>query len=96
MMVRSLVVTAASCSDLQTADIGLTENSGDSGLRFEIWFRRRKSNDTHILQAGSAEIKQAWTIDIAKILWQQANRNKGMPCPAHCCHQLAFNPSLCF
>ncbi|XP_077144880.1 puratrophin-1 isoform X3 [Ranitomeya variabilis] len=60
----------------KTADIGLTENSGDSGLRFEIWFRRRKSNDTHILQAGTAEIKQAWTADIAKILWQQANRNK--------------------
>ncbi|XP_073515790.1 pleckstrin homology domain-containing family G member 4B-like isoform X2 [Phyllobates terribilis] len=60
----------------KTADIGLTENSGDSGLRFEIWFRRRKSNDTHILQAGTADIKQAWTTDIAKILWQQANRNK--------------------
>ncbi|XP_069822368.1 pleckstrin homology domain-containing family G member 4B-like isoform X2 [Dendropsophus ebraccatus] len=60
----------------KTADIGLTENSGDSGLRFEIWFRRRKSNDTHILQASNAEIKQAWTSDIAKILWQQATRNK--------------------
>ncbi|CAJ0932562.1 unnamed protein product, partial [Ranitomeya imitator] len=60
----------------KTADIGLTENSGDSGVRFEIWFRRRKSNDTHVLQAGTAEIKQAWTADIATILWQQANRNK--------------------
>ncbi|XP_075045368.1 puratrophin-1-like isoform X2 [Mixophyes fleayi] len=60
----------------KTADIGLTENSGDSGLRFEIWFRRRKSNDTHVLQGNSAEIKQAWTMDIAKILWQQATRNK--------------------
>ncbi|KAG8437317.1 hypothetical protein GDO86_008139 [Hymenochirus boettgeri] len=60
----------------KTADIGLTENSGDSGLRFEIWFRRRKSNDTHILQASSPETKQAWTNDIAKILWQQASRNK--------------------
>ncbi|XP_072278584.1 puratrophin-1 isoform X2 [Pyxicephalus adspersus] len=60
----------------KTADIGLTENSGDSGLRFEIWFRRRKSNDTHVLQASSIEVKQAWTSDIAKILWQQATRNK--------------------
>ncbi|XP_031977315.1 puratrophin-1 isoform X2 [Corvus moneduloides] len=60
----------------KTADIGLTENSGDSGLRFEIWFRRRKSSDTYILQASSAETKQAWTRDIAKILWQQAARNK--------------------
>uniref|UniRef100_A0A8C5QK12 Puratrophin-1 n=1 Tax=Leptobrachium leishanense TaxID=445787 RepID=A0A8C5QK12_9ANUR len=60
----------------KTADIGLTESSGDSGLRFEIWFRRRKSNDTHILQASNPETKQAWTCDIAKILWQQASRNK--------------------
>uniref|UniRef100_H2ZY41 Pleckstrin homology and RhoGEF domain containing G4 n=1 Tax=Latimeria chalumnae TaxID=7897 RepID=H2ZY41_LATCH len=60
----------------KTADIGLTENSGDSGLRFEIWFRRRKSSDTYILQAATPAIKQAWTSDIAKILWQQATRNK--------------------
>ncbi|XP_061863429.1 puratrophin-1 isoform X2 [Colius striatus] len=62
----------------KTADIGLTENSGDSGLRFEIWFRRRKSSDTYILQASSADTKQAWTSDIAKLLWQQAARNKGV------------------
>ncbi|XP_054245641.1 puratrophin-1 [Indicator indicator] len=61
---------------IKTADIGLTESCGDSGLRFEIWFRRRKSSDTYILQASSADTKQAWTSDIAKILWQQAARNK--------------------
>ncbi|XP_058849881.1 uncharacterized protein LOC117425702 isoform X1 [Acipenser ruthenus] len=61
----------------KTADVGLTENSGDSGLRFEIWFRRRKSkNQTHILQASTPEVKHAWTADVAKILWQQATRNK--------------------
>uniref|UniRef100_A0A4W3IIJ2 Pleckstrin homology domain containing, family G (with RhoGef domain) member 4 n=1 Tax=Callorhinchus milii TaxID=7868 RepID=A0A4W3IIJ2_CALMI len=60
----------------KTADIGLTETSGESGLRFEIWFRRRKSNDTYILQASSQEVKHAWANDIAKILWQQATRNK--------------------
>uniref|UniRef100_A0A8C3XL59 Pleckstrin homology and RhoGEF domain containing G4 n=1 Tax=Chelydra serpentina TaxID=8475 RepID=A0A8C3XL59_CHESE len=60
----------------KTADIGLTENTGDSGLRFEIWFRRRKSNDTYVLQASTVETKQVWTKDIAKILWQQATRNK--------------------
>lgn len=62
---------------LQTADIGLTENSGESGLRFEIWFRRRKSSDTYVLQASSIETKQAWTSSITKILWEQAARNKG-------------------
>ncbi|MGH0183442.1 UNVERIFIED_CONTAM: hypothetical protein FKN15_012075 [Acipenser sinensis] len=40
----------------KTAEIGMTENVGDSGLRFEIWFRRRKSQDTFILQA-SAELR---------------------------------------
>ncbi|XP_078257652.1 pleckstrin homology domain-containing family G member 4B [Rhinoraja longicauda] len=63
------------CS-FKTADIGLTENSGEGGIRFEIWFRRRKSSDTYILQASSQEVKQTWTKDITSILWQQANRNK--------------------
>ncbi|XP_059848408.1 uncharacterized protein plekhg4 [Hypanus sabinus] len=58
------------------ADIGLTESSGESGTRFEIWFRRRKTSDTYILQANSQEVKQAWTKDITSILWQQATRNK--------------------
>ncbi|XP_046696130.1 puratrophin-1 isoform X3 [Silurus meridionalis] len=61
----------------KTADVGMTENSGENGLRFEIWFRRRTSkNQTYILQAATADIKQAWTADIARILWQQATRNK--------------------
>ncbi|XP_053530740.1 pleckstrin homology domain-containing family G member 4B isoform X3 [Ictalurus punctatus] len=60
----------------KTAEIGMTENVGDSGLRFEIWFRRRKSQDTFILQASSAESKAAWTSIIGKILWRQALRNR--------------------
>ena len=63
----------------QTADVGMTETSGDSGLRFEVWFRRRTSkNQTYILQAANQDIKHAWTSDITSILWQQANRNKGV------------------
>uniref|UniRef100_A0A3P8RKI8 DH domain-containing protein n=1 Tax=Amphiprion percula TaxID=161767 RepID=A0A3P8RKI8_AMPPE len=46
------------------------------GLRFEIWFRRRTSKKTFILQASSADVKLAWTSDIARILWTQATRNK--------------------
>ncbi|KAK2903663.1 hypothetical protein Q8A67_008376 [Cirrhinus molitorella] len=60
----------------KTAEIGMTENVGDSGLRFEIWFRRRKSQDTFILQASSGEVKNAWTAVIGKILWRQALRNR--------------------
>ncbi|KAM6967956.1 pleckstrin homology domain-containing family G member 4B [Aplochiton taeniatus] len=60
----------------KTAEIGMTENVGDSGLRFEIWFRRRKSQDTFILQASSGEVKAVWTAIIGKILWRQALRNR--------------------
>uniref|UniRef100_A0A673MBI9 Uncharacterized LOC107740484 n=1 Tax=Sinocyclocheilus rhinocerous TaxID=307959 RepID=A0A673MBI9_9TELE len=61
----------------KTADVGMTETSGENALRFEVWFRRRSSkNQTYILQASTAEIKHAWTCDIARILWQQATRNK--------------------
>ncbi|KAJ8248989.1 hypothetical protein GJAV_G00229970 [Gymnothorax javanicus] len=61
----------------KTADLGMTETSGENAQRFEIWFRRRTSkNHTYILQAASTEIKHAWTSDIACILWQQATRNK--------------------
>ncbi|XP_072106048.1 puratrophin-1-like [Mobula birostris] len=56
--------------------MGLTENIGDSGLRFELWFRRRRSNEALVFQAESPAVKQAWTQDIARILWRQASRNK--------------------
>ncbi|XP_071345993.1 rho guanine nucleotide exchange factor 40 isoform X2 [Trachinotus anak] len=63
----------------KTADVGLTESTGDSGLRFEIWFRRRTSkNHTFILQASTPDVKHTWTGDIARILWTQATRNKEM------------------
>ncbi|XP_069574480.1 puratrophin-1 [Brachyistius frenatus] len=61
----------------KTADVGLTESTGDSGLRFEIWFRRRTSkNQTFVLQAATADVKLAWTSEVAGILWTQASRNK--------------------
>lgn len=58
--------------------MGLTESAGSSGLQFEIWFRRRRSkSSTVLLQAPTEEVKNAWTADITRILWAQANRNKG-------------------
>uniref|UniRef100_UPI003AAC6C40 puratrophin-1 n=1 Tax=Centroberyx gerrardi TaxID=166262 RepID=UPI003AAC6C40 len=63
----------------KTADVGLTESTGDSGLRFEVWFRRRTTkNQTFTLQAATPDTKHAWTADIARILWTQATRNKEM------------------
>ncbi|XP_025744844.1 puratrophin-1 [Callorhinus ursinus] len=58
------------------ADLGLTECCGESNLRFEIWFRRRKARDTFVLQAASMATKQAWTADISRLLWRQAIHNK--------------------
>uniref|UniRef100_A0A2K5QCG6 Pleckstrin homology and RhoGEF domain containing G4B n=1 Tax=Cebus imitator TaxID=2715852 RepID=A0A2K5QCG6_CEBIM len=61
----------------KTAEIGMTQNVGDSGLKFEIWFRRRrKSQDTYILQASSAAVRSRWTDIIGRILWQQALRSR--------------------
>uniref|UniRef100_UPI00358E8BAC pleckstrin homology domain-containing family G member 4B-like isoform X2 n=1 Tax=Myxine glutinosa TaxID=7769 RepID=UPI00358E8BAC len=60
----------------KTAELGMTESVGDSGLCFELWFRRRKSNDTHALQAASPDLKDSWTNDISHILWKQALRNR--------------------
>ncbi|XP_024126437.1 quattro isoform X1 [Oryzias melastigma] len=60
----------------KTSDIGMTQNSGDSGLCFEIWFRKRKSEDTYTLQAASREMKEAWTRELEQILWEQAIHNR--------------------
>nr|XP_046240272.1 uncharacterized protein LOC124056657 isoform X2 [Scatophagus argus]XP_046240274.1 uncharacterized protein LOC124056657 isoform X2 [Scatophagus argus] len=60
----------------KTSDIGLTQNSGDSGLCFEIWFRKRKTQDTYTLQAVSREVKDGWTKDLERILWEQAVHNR--------------------
>eukprot|EP00079_Xenopus_tropicalis_P009144 XP_002932909.2 PREDICTED: uncharacterized protein KIAA1755 homolog [Xenopus tropicalis] len=62
----------------KTSEIGLTHTLGGSGLCFEIWFRRRKLEDTYTLQAPSAEVKEAWTGVLQKILWDQAIKNREM------------------
>ncbi|XP_035827449.1 uncharacterized protein LOC101857760 [Aplysia californica] len=63
-------------NSFKTADIGMTENFGDSGYKFEIWFRRRTIGDNYILQAPNSEVKKAWVKDISRILWRQAIRNR--------------------
>ncbi|XP_041455647.1 puratrophin-1-like [Lytechinus variegatus] len=62
---------------LKMSDIGLTESIGETGTKFEVWFRRRKSTDkAYTLQARSAQIKRVWTADISRLLWHQALRSK--------------------
>jgi len=63
-------------NSLKTTDLGLTENVGDSGLKFELWFRRRKPDDTFVLQAQSLAVKTAWVTEITRLLWKQAMRSK--------------------
>ncbi|XP_044841490.1 rho guanine nucleotide exchange factor 40 isoform X7 [Mauremys mutica] len=60
----------------KTADMGLTENIGESGLRFELWFRRRKLREAYTLQASSPEVKHKWTSAVAQLLWRQATLSK--------------------
>ncbi|CAL1276908.1 unnamed protein product [Larinioides sclopetarius] len=61
---------------IKTTDLGMTEQIGDSPTKFEIWFRKRKLNDTFLLQAPTPEVKQAWTSEIRAILLNQAVNNK--------------------
>ncbi|XP_070695826.1 pleckstrin homology domain-containing family G member 4B-like [Pempheris klunzingeri] len=60
----------------KTSDLGMTHNSSLSSLCFEIWYRRRKSEDTYTLKASSMEVKKAWTTDLERILWDQAAHSR--------------------
>lgn len=64
-------------NSIKTSDIGLTAKIGDSTTKFEIWFRKRKPNDTFTLQSMSEDVKQAWTEELSNLLWKQALRNRG-------------------
>ncbi|XP_077982370.1 puratrophin-1-like isoform X2 [Glandiceps talaboti] len=63
-------------NSIKTADIGLTENIGESGLKFELWFRKRKVSETYILHARTQGIKAAWTDSVTKLLFKQAFKCK--------------------
>uniref|UniRef100_A0A8C5GCG4 Pleckstrin homology domain-containing family G member 4B-like n=1 Tax=Gouania willdenowi TaxID=441366 RepID=A0A8C5GCG4_GOUWI len=70
----------------KTSDIGMTHNSTMSGLCFEIWFRRRKSEYTYTLKASSIELKRVWTNDLERILWNQASHSRGYLQQHHVAH----------
>lgn len=61
---------------IKTSDIGLTAFVGDSPTKFEIWFRKRKPEDTWTLQSMNEDIKNTWAEEISKLLWQQAKKNR--------------------
>uniref|UniRef100_A0A8D9FHX3 Pleckstrin homology domain-containing family G member 4B n=1 Tax=Cacopsylla melanoneura TaxID=428564 RepID=A0A8D9FHX3_9HEMI len=63
---------------MKMSDIGITAQIGDSSTKFEIWFRKRKPNETFTLQSMSEDIKQAWADELSNLLWKQALRNRAM------------------
>nr|XP_042900201.1 puratrophin-1 [Parasteatoda tepidariorum] len=65
-------------SSMKTSDLGLTAQVGESPTKFEIWFRKCKVQDLLVLQAPSAEIKNAWVEEITGLLWKQAERNRNL------------------
>lgn len=69
-------------SRTQTAEMGLTQNVGDDGLKFEVWVRQApRTKDCITLQAKDREAKEAWTHDIAHLLWTHAINNTGTASP---------------
>ncbi|KAM4808047.1 rho guanine nucleotide exchange factor 40 [Rhinophrynus dorsalis] len=60
----------------KTADMGLTESAVEGEMRFELWFRRPKSRETLVLQAESTAVKESWTNEITKLLWDQGGLSK--------------------
>jgi hypothetical protein len=65
-------------NSIKMTDIGLTAKIGDSPTKFEIWFRKRKPNDTFTLQSMSEDVKKAWTEELSQLLWKQAIKNRAV------------------
>ena len=61
---------------LKMQDIGLTQNIGESGYKFEIWFRKLKAGENYTIQAPTSEIKNSWVNEFTKLLWDQARKKR--------------------
>ena len=67
-------------NSLKMQDIGLTQNIGESGYKFEIWFRRLKAGENYVVQAPTTEIKTSWVTEFTKLLWDQALKKRDRRC----------------
>ncbi|XP_035473786.2 rho guanine nucleotide exchange factor 40 isoform X2 [Scophthalmus maximus] len=71
---------------IKTGDMGLTQSVGDDGLKFEVWVRQApRTRDCVTLQAQDRDDKEAWTHDVAQLLWTHAINNT----------ELCLKESLC-
>ncbi|XP_018567154.1 triple functional domain protein isoform X3 [Anoplophora glabripennis] len=65
-------------NSIKMTDIGLTAKIGESPTKFEIWFRKRKPNDTFTLQSMTEDVKKIWTEELSQLLWRQAIKNRAV------------------
>nr|CAI5859526.1 unnamed protein product [Callosobruchus analis] len=65
-------------NSIKMTDIGLTAKIGESPTKFEIWFRKRKPNDTFTLQSMTEDVKKIWTEELSQLLWKQAIKNRAV------------------
>ncbi|XP_060720300.1 pleckstrin homology domain-containing family G member 4B isoform X1 [Tachysurus vachellii] len=73
-------------NSIKTGEMGLTQCVGEEGLRFEVWVRQTSRTKYCLtLQASSLEDREAWTHDIAQLLWTHAIHNT----------ELCLKESLC-
>ncbi|XP_051554972.1 rho guanine nucleotide exchange factor 40-like isoform X2 [Myxocyprinus asiaticus] len=71
---------------IKTGEMGLTQNVGEDGLKFEVWVRQAsRTRDCLTLQTSSVQEREAWTHDIAQLLWTHAIHNT----------ELCLKESLC-
>ncbi|KAG7462187.1 hypothetical protein MATL_G00199850 [Megalops atlanticus] len=71
---------------IKAGEMGLTQSVGEEGLRFEVWVRQApRTRDCLTFQAASVEEREAWTHDVAQLLWTHAIHNT----------ELCLKESLC-
>ncbi|KAM4612027.1 rho guanine nucleotide exchange factor 40 isoform 2-T2 [Polymixia lowei] len=61
---------------IKTGEMGLTQSVGEEGVKFEVWVRQApRTRDSLTLQAKNVKDREAWTHDIAQLLWTHAINN---------------------
>uniref|UniRef100_A0AAQ6IK27 Rho guanine nucleotide exchange factor (GEF) 40 n=1 Tax=Anabas testudineus TaxID=64144 RepID=A0AAQ6IK27_ANATE len=61
---------------IKMGEMGLTQSVGEDGVKFELWVRQApRTKDCITLQAQDREDREAWTHDIAHLLWTHAINN---------------------
>uniref|UniRef100_A0A087YBG1 Rho guanine nucleotide exchange factor (GEF) 40 n=1 Tax=Poecilia formosa TaxID=48698 RepID=A0A087YBG1_POEFO len=71
---------------IKMSEMGLTQNVGDEGVKFEVWVRQApRTRDCITLQAQNRAGRESWAHDIAHLLWTHAINNT----------ELCLKESLC-